>query len=40
MIVLFWGDVDMCCVECGDVFIGLLNENMLVVIWNDVGYYS
>jgi len=40
MIAPFWSDVDTRCDGCGEVYVGSVNEDTVIVTWNDVGFYS
>lgn len=40
MIAPYWADVDTRCVNCGDVYVGALNADTVLVTWNNVGYFS
>lgn len=39
MIAPYWSDVDTRCNGCGNVYIGGLNDETVIVTWNDVGHY-
>ncbi|MDV7105576.1 nidogen-like domain-containing protein [Vibrio sp. TH_r3] len=40
MIAPFWADVDTRCDDCGNVYVNSANEDIVVVTWENVGYYS
>ena len=40
MIAPFWADVDTICDDCGSVYVNSANEDIVVVTWENVGYYS
>lgn len=40
MIAPWWADVDTRCANCGNVYVGSVNADTVIVTWNNVGYYS
>jgi len=39
MITPFWSDIDTGCNACGQVYIGSVNTDTVIVTWNNVGFF-